>query len=91
MKVFWAQCVGSAVVCTATLLAAMAMFWALNKVNLLRVSRAGEVQGLGPRPARRSRLTPSMSSRELAAPAGMASDTINGFAQAEAARPKPFK
>jgi len=41
-----AQCVGSVIVCTATFAAAMAMFKALNAVSLLRVSKAGEIDGL---------------------------------------------
>ena len=80
MKVFLAQCVGSAVVCTATFLAAMAMFWALNKVNLLRVSRAGEVQGLDLDQHGISAY-PEYVISALAAPAGMSSDTINGSAK----------
>jgi ammonium transporter, Amt family len=46
MKVLWAQCIGSVIVCTATFAAAMAMFAALNAVGLLRVSREGELMGL---------------------------------------------
>jgi Amt family ammonium transporter len=46
MKVLLAQCVGSAVVCAATFASAMAMFGALNALNLLRVSKEGEQQGL---------------------------------------------
>ncbi len=41
-----AQCVGSLIVCAATFAAAMAMFKALNAVNLLRVSKQGEIDGL---------------------------------------------
>jgi Amt family ammonium transporter len=40
-----AQCIGSAVVCTATFATAMAMFAALKAVNLLRVSPEGELEG----------------------------------------------
>jgi Amt family ammonium transporter len=45
-KVLMAQMVGSAIICTATFVSAMAMFWALNAVSLLRVSKAGELVGL---------------------------------------------
>jgi Amt family ammonium transporter len=41
-----AQFVGSLVVCVATFASAMAMFKALNAVNLLRVSKEGEMLGL---------------------------------------------
>jgi ammonium transporter, Amt family len=40
-----AQCIGSAIVCTATFATAMAMFAALKAVNLLRVSPEGELEG----------------------------------------------
>ncbi len=45
-KVLVAQCVGSLIVCTATFVSAMVMFGVLNAVNLLRVSKDGEMQGL---------------------------------------------
>ena len=45
-SVLIAQIVGSLIVCTATFVSAMAMFGALNAVNLLRVSKAGEEAGL---------------------------------------------
>jgi ammonium transporter, Amt family len=45
-KVLWAQCVGSAVVCTATFASAMIMFKALDVVKMLRVSKEGELIGL---------------------------------------------
>ncbi len=46
MKVLEAQFIGSLIVCTATFASAMAMFAALNAVGLLRVTKAGELQGL---------------------------------------------
>lgn len=45
-KVLLAQCVGSLVVCTATFASAMLMFGILNAMNLLRVSKEGEIKGL---------------------------------------------
>jgi Amt family ammonium transporter len=45
-SVLKAQCVGSLIVCTATFAAAMAMFTALNKLGLLRVTKEDEVEGL---------------------------------------------
>jgi Amt family ammonium transporter len=44
-KVLIAQCVGSAIVCTATFVSAMVMFKALNAVGQLRVSKEGELSG----------------------------------------------
>jgi Amt family ammonium transporter len=46
MSVLLAQIVGSVVICTATFVAAMAMFAALNAFGLLRVSKEGEEIGL---------------------------------------------
>src|SRR4029077_3102151 len=46
MKVLMAQLVGSAIICVATFVSAMAMFAALNAFGLLRVSKAGELEGL---------------------------------------------
>jgi len=46
IKVLLAQIVGSVIVCTATFVSAMAMFWGLNALKLLRVSREGELLGL---------------------------------------------
>jgi ammonium transporter, Amt family len=75
-KVFEAQCVGSAIVCTATFLAAMAMFAALNAMGILRVSKAGEVQGLDLDQHGISAY-PEYVISALAAPAGMPADTVN--------------
>jgi Amt family ammonium transporter len=44
-KVLMAQCIGSVIVCTATFVAAMVMFKALDVVKLLRVSKDGELSG----------------------------------------------
>ncbi len=45
-KVLGAQVVGSAIVCSATFASAAAMFWVLNKVNVLRLSKEGELEGM---------------------------------------------
>jgi Amt family ammonium transporter len=45
-KLLIAQCVGSAIVCTATFVSAMVMFKILNAMSLLRVSKQGEMLGL---------------------------------------------
>jgi len=44
--VFKAQCVGSLIVCSATFASAMAMFYALNALGLLRVTKDDETEGL---------------------------------------------
>jgi ammonium transporter, Amt family len=41
-----AQGIGSLIVCSATFVTAMGMFKALNAVNLLRISKQGEIDGL---------------------------------------------
>ncbi len=41
-----AQLIGSVIVCTATFVSAMAMFKALGAINILRVSKEGELEGL---------------------------------------------
>jgi ammonium transporter, Amt family len=41
-----AQGIGSLIVCSATFVTAMVMFKALNAVNLLRISKQGEIDGL---------------------------------------------
>ena len=46
MKVFSAQCIGSAIVCSATFVTAMVMFKVLDSVNLLRLSKEGELLGM---------------------------------------------
>ena len=45
-KVLMAQCIGSAIVCTATFVAAMVMFKVLDAVNILRLSKDGELLGM---------------------------------------------
>jgi Amt family ammonium transporter len=45
-SVLKAQCIGSAIVCTATFASAMIMFKALDAFKLLRVSQQGEIDGL---------------------------------------------
>jgi len=45
-KVLGAQIVGSAIVCTATFVSSMAMFWVLNQLKVLRLSKEGELEGM---------------------------------------------
>jgi Amt family ammonium transporter len=45
-QVLQAQLIGSAIICATTFVVAMAVFLALNAMGLLRVSEAGELEGL---------------------------------------------
>jgi len=86
-KVLVAQIVGSAVVCTATFAAAMVMFYALNALRVLRVSRDGELNGLDLDQHGISAY-PEYVISALTAPHGMAPDTI-GARPVEAGVVKP--
>jgi Amt family ammonium transporter len=81
-KVFEAQCIGSAIVCTATFAAAMAMFGALNALKLLRLSKAGELQGMDLDQHGISAY-PEYVISALAAPQGMARDTVGQLMEEE--------
>jgi ammonium transporter, Amt family len=74
-KVLLAQGIGSLIVCSATFAAAMAMFWALKAVRLLRVSKEGELQGLDLDQHGISAY-PEYVISALAAPHGMGRDTV---------------
>jgi Amt family ammonium transporter len=74
-KVFGAQCIGSAVVCTATFVSAMVMFKALNAIGILRVSAEGEMQGLDIDQHGISAY-PEYVISALTAPHGMGPDTV---------------
>jgi Amt family ammonium transporter len=75
VKVLLAQCVGSAIVCTATFASAIAMFWVLNRVKLLRLSKDGELQGMDIDQHGISAY-PEYVISALTAPHGMARDTV---------------
>jgi Amt family ammonium transporter len=45
-KVLIAQCIGSATICISTFVVAMIMFSVLNALGLLRISEAGELEGM---------------------------------------------
>jgi Amt family ammonium transporter len=75
MKVLMAQCVGSLIVCTATFVSAMAMFGALNAFKLLRLSEAGELQGMDIDQHGISAY-PEYVISALTAPHGMSRDTV---------------
>jgi Amt family ammonium transporter len=74
-KVLGAQCIGSAVVCTATFVSAMVMFKVLNAFRVLRVSAEGEMQGLDIDQHGISAY-PEYVISALTAPHGMAPDTV---------------
>ncbi|HEY7088220.1 MAG TPA: ammonium transporter [Tepidisphaeraceae bacterium] len=74
-KVLLAQCVGSLIVCSSTFVSAMAMFGALKAVNLLRLSEAGEVEGMDIDQHGISAY-PEFVISALTAPQGMSRDTV---------------
>jgi ammonium transporter, Amt family len=80
-KVLMAQCVGSLIVCTATFTAAMIMFKVLDMVNILRLSKEGELQGMEIDQHGISAY-PEYVISALAAPQGMGRDTV-GYVSAE--------
>lgn len=86
-KVLMAQCVGSFIVCSATFISSIAMFWVLNRMGILRVSSAGEMQGLDIDQHGISAY-PEYVISALAAPHGMARDTIGYVASEEMASAK---
>jgi Amt family ammonium transporter len=87
-KVLMAQVVGSVIVCSATFASAMAMFYALKMVRLLRVSKDGEIEGLDLDQHGISAY-PEYVISALAAPHGMRADTVGSKAPAEAALRSP--
>ena len=46
MKVLYAQCIGSFTICAATFVVAMALFWVLNLLGMLRITKEGELEGM---------------------------------------------
>ena len=71
-----AQCVGSAIVCGATFAVAMTIFYALNAVKLLRISKEGELEGMDLHEHGISAY-PEYVISALAAPSGMGRDQVN--------------
>jgi Amt family ammonium transporter len=76
-----AQCIGSLIVCSCTFAAAMAVFGVLNVMGLLRVSKAGEEQGLDIHEHGISAY-PEYVISSVHAPAGMAPSSVHGPAPA---------
>jgi hypothetical protein len=85
-KVLMAQGIGSLIVCSATFATAMAMFAALKAVNLLRVSKEGELQGLDIDQHGISAY-PEYVISALSAPHGMGRDTVGSGNLARAPEP----
>jgi ammonium transporter, Amt family len=75
-KVLFAQCIGSFTICAATFAVAMAIFGVLNLAGLLRISKEGELEGMDLHEHGISAY-PEYVISALAAPAGMARDTVN--------------
>jgi Amt family ammonium transporter len=80
-KVFEAQCIGSFIICAATFTCAMIVFFALNMIGILRISKEGELEGLDLHEHGISAY-PEYVISSLAAPRGMAKDTV-GYYPAE--------
>src|SRR5205823_2757599 len=75
-KVLIAQCIGSAVICTATFAIAMTVFGVLNLFGLLRISKDGEVEGMDLHEHGISAY-PEYVIAPSAAPAGMPPEMVN--------------
>jgi Amt family ammonium transporter len=75
-KVFIAQCIGSGIICAATFGVAMLVFFVLNLMGRLRLSKEGEIEGMDIHEHGISAY-PEYVISALAAPAGMPADTIN--------------
>jgi Amt family ammonium transporter len=80
-KVLEAQCIGSFIICAATFTCAMIVFFALNMIGILRISKEGELEGLDLHEHGISAY-PEYVISSLAAPRGMAKDTV-GYYPAE--------
>jgi Amt family ammonium transporter len=76
VKVLIAQCIGSFIICASTFVIAMIVFAVLNSVKLLRISKEGEEEGMDIHEHGISAY-PEYVISALAAPSGMAKDTIN--------------
>jgi Amt family ammonium transporter len=85
-KVFFAQCIGSGIICGATFAVAMAVFGVLNLVKLLRISKEGELEGMDLHEHGISAY-PEYVISALAAPSGMPKDTV-GYLPTSSAKPE---
>jgi Amt family ammonium transporter len=72
---FMAQCVGSAIICASTFVIAMLVFFVLNMVGRLRLSKEGELEGMDIHEHGISAY-PEYVISALAAPSGMPRDTV---------------
>ncbi len=75
-KVFFAQCIGSVIICGATFAAAMTVFGVLKAAGHLRISRDGEEEGMDLHEHGISAY-PEYVISALAAPQGMGRDTVH--------------
>jgi Amt family ammonium transporter len=73
---FWAQCIGSFIICACTFTVAMIVFAVLNAFGRLRISKEGEIEGLDLHEHGISAY-PEYVISALTAPAGMGRDTVN--------------
>ena len=84
MTVLKAQCIGSAIVCAATFVIALAVFGVLHMFGVLRVSKEGEMEGLDIHEHGISAY-PEYVISHMYAPTGMPTHTVGGAAAAKAA------
>ena len=75
-KVLIAQCIGSLIICASTFTIAMVVFGVLKALGLLRISKDGELEGMDIHEHGISAY-PEYVISALAAPSGMARDTVN--------------
>jgi Amt family ammonium transporter len=76
LTVLKAQCIGSLIVCTSTFAVAMAVFFVLNAMGLLRVSKEGEMEGLDIHEHGISAY-PEYVISSIHAPAGLSPESVN--------------
>ncbi len=92
MKVLEAQIIGSFIICAATFGVAMAVFGVLNAMELLRISKEGEEEGMDLHEHGISAY-PEYVISSLAAPKGMPRDTVGYLpvsADAKSAKPNSW-
>lgn len=87
-QVLLSQCVGSLVTCAATFVAAMTVFWVLNRFGLLRISKDGEIEGIDLHEHGISAY-PEYVISASAAPAGLPAEAVHSFARTGAVALSP--
>ncbi|HEX5243873.1 MAG TPA: hypothetical protein VFW23_11475, partial [Tepidisphaeraceae bacterium] len=88
MQVLYAQCIGSFIICASTFAVAMAVFGALNLVKLLRISEAGETEGMDLHEHGISAY-PEYVVAPWAAPSGVPAELVNASSEVPRTATKP--